>query len=208
MNVPIVDPRDPRGSALGPIRNGTGPGNFLAIPFGLDAATSFKAFNDQMAIKNRKPASILNIGKIQQVPTTDGGRIFLISGDVDTHDGQGPVLFISRVIMSTQMALGSWSMTIYQVNVPKQVYPQEANTIAHIYSSYNVNVGAMLGIIHEEMRQVEQITNNFIDWSNKLMKAAIDRRPVFPIFSVKIPYSATPRLAPTDEPPTIPPNGS
>ncbi len=171
MNVQIVDPRDPRSSALGPIRNGTGPGVFLAIPFGLDAATSFKAFNDQMAIKNRKPPNLLNIGKIQQVPTTDGGRIFLISGDVDTHDGQGPVLFISRVVMSAQMALGGWSMTIYQVNVPKQVYPQEANTIAHIYSSYNVNVGAMLGIIHEEMRQVEQITNNFIDWSNKLMES-------------------------------------
>jgi hypothetical protein len=172
LNVPIADPRDPRSSALGPMRNGTGPGNFLAIPFGLDAATSFKAFTDQLAIKNRKPPNALNIGKIQQVPTTDGGRIFLISGDVDTHDGQGPVLFISRVIMSAQMALGSWSMTIYQVDVPKQLYPQEANTIAHIYSSYNVNVGAMLGIIHEEMREVEQITNNFIDWSNKQMESS------------------------------------
>ena len=168
LNVPIVDPRDSRASALGPIRNGTGPGNFLAIPFGIDGATAFKEFSAQLAIKNRKPPNALNIGNVQQVPATGGGRIFLISGDVDTHDGQGPVTFICRIVMSTQMSLGTWSMTIYQVNIPKQFYAQEANTIAHIFPIYNVNVGAMLGIIKTEMDEVNRITENFIDWSNKL----------------------------------------
>jgi hypothetical protein len=168
LNVPIVDPRDPRSSALGSIRNGTGPGNFLAIPFGIDGATAFKEFSAQMAIKNRKPPNTLNIGTVQQVPTTGGGRIFFISGDVDTHDGQGPVTFICQVVMSAQMSLGSWSMTIYQVNIPKQLYPQEANTIAHIYPSYNVNEGLMLGIIKTEIDETNRITENFINWSNKL----------------------------------------
>ena len=168
LNVPIVDPRDPRSSALGPIRNGTGPGNFLAIPFGIDGATAFKEFSAQMAIKNRKPPNTLNIGTVQQVPTTGGGRIFFISGDVDTHEGQGPVTFISQVVMSAQMSLGSWSMTIYQVNIPKQLYPQEANTIAHIYPSYNVNEVQMLGIIKTEIDETNRITENFINWSNKL----------------------------------------
>ena len=172
LNVPIVDPRDPRSSALGPIRNGTGPGNFLAIPFGIDGAAAFKEFSAQLAIKNRKPPSTLNIGNVQQVPATGGGRIFLISGDVDTHDGQGPLTFISRVVMSTQLSLGSWSMTIYQVNIPKQLYAQEANTIARIYPSYNVNVGQMLGIIKTEMDEVNRITENFIDWSNKLNESS------------------------------------
>jgi hypothetical protein len=128
LNVPIVDPRDSRASALGPIRNGTGPGNFLAIPYGVDAATTFKSFTAQLAIKNRSQPNTMNIGKVQQIPTTGGGRIFLISGDVDTHDGQGPLTFIARVVMSAQMSMGTWSMTIYQVNIPMQLYPQEANT--------------------------------------------------------------------------------
>jgi hypothetical protein len=172
LAMSIVDPRDPRSSALGPIRNGTGPGNFLAIPFGIDGATAFKEFSAQMAIKNRKPSNTLNIGNIQQVPTTGGGRIFLISGDVDTHDGQGPVYFVARVVMSAQLALGGWEMTIYQVNIPKQLYPQEANTIAHIYPSYNVNVGVMLGIIKTEIDEVNRITENFINWSNKLTESS------------------------------------
>jgi hypothetical protein len=172
LAVSIVDPRDPRSSALGPMRNGTGPGNFLAIPFGIDGATAFKEFNAQMAIKNRKPSNTLNIGNIEQVPTTGGGRIFLISGDMDTHDGQGPVYFVARVVMSAQLALGGWEMTIYQVNIPKQLYPQEANTIAHIYPSYNVNVGVMLGIIKTEIDEVNRITENFINWSNKLTESS------------------------------------
>jgi len=171
MFVSIVDPRNPQSRALGPVSNGTGPGAFLAIPFGIDGAAAFKAATAQLAIKNRKHPADINIGKVQQVPTSGGGRIFLFSGDVDSHDGQGPVLFISRVVMSASMAVGTWSMTIYQVNVPKPLYPQEANTIAHIFSSYNVNVGAMMGIIHEEMREVQQITNDFIDWSNKLTES-------------------------------------
>ncbi len=168
MNVPIVDPRDPRSSALGPIRNGTGPGNFLAIPFGIDGATAFKEFNAQMAIKNRKPPNALNIGTVQQVPTSGGGRIFFFSGDTDTHDGQGPVTFIAQVVMTERMALGGWSMIIYQVNIPKQIYPQEANTIAHIFPSYNVNEAQMLGIIRTEIDETNRITENFINWSNKL----------------------------------------
>jgi hypothetical protein len=70
------------------------------------------------------------------------------------------------------MSLGTWSMTIYQVNIPKQFYAQEANTIAHIFPIYNVNVGAMLGIIKTEMDEVNRITENFIDWSNKLTESS------------------------------------
>lgn len=166
--VSIVDPRDARSSTLGPIRNGTGPGDFLAIPFNADAVAAFKSASAQLAMKAHRQPATLNIAKVQQVPTSGGGRIFLYSGEVDSHDGQGAVYFVSRVIMSAQMSLGSWAMTIYQVNIPKQLYAQEANTIAHIFQSYNVNEGAMLGIIHSEIVETQRITNDFIAWSDKL----------------------------------------
>jgi hypothetical protein len=172
LAVSIVDPRDPRSSTLGPIRNGTGPGAFLAIPFNADGATAFKSAAAQLAMKSHKQPASISIAKVQQVPASGGGRIFLYSGDVDSHDGQGPVYFVARVVMSAQMALGGWEMTIYQVNIPKQLYAQEANTIAHIFQSYNVNVGAMLGIIHQEMVEVQRITNDFIAWSNNLTESS------------------------------------
>jgi hypothetical protein len=172
LAVSIVDPRDSRASALGPIRNGTGPGAFLAIPFNADGATAFKSAAAQLAMKSHKQPATINVAKVQQVPTSGGGRIFLYSGDVDSHDGQGSVYFVARVVMSAPLALGGWEMTIYQVNIPKQLYAQEANTIAHIFQSYNVNVGAMLGIIHQEMAEVQRITNDFLVWSNDLTESS------------------------------------
>jgi hypothetical protein len=167
MVIPVVDPQNPQSHTLGPVNHGTGPGNFVAIPFGADASTAFKSASAQLAQKNRKEPTAINIGQIQQFPASGGGRIYMLAGEVDSHDGQGPVNMIAQLLMSSPQPVGTWQMTVYQVNIPKPLFAQEAATVAKIFPSYSVDSHQMIGIINREMEASARQTSDFINHVNK-----------------------------------------
>ncbi len=160
--IAVLDPTNPGSRALMGNSRGAAPGNFVAIPHSADPATAFKAAFTQLAQKARKPAPVIDIAKVQDIPMQGGANEFL-SGDIDFNDGKGKQFLLTQMISTQILAAGSWQMTLYVMYGPPQVMGQEASTIAEIYPNYSLNARAVNAIVSQENQQIIAITNSTLN---------------------------------------------
>jgi hypothetical protein len=168
MPVSVLDPNDPRTRTLMPNPRGPAPANFILIPFGTDPSVTLKSVSAQLAQKNRKQPPTTNIASVDNVPTSGPGKSYFYFGEIDMHDGQGPVYFVEQLFFSQPMALGGWQITVFQINIPKPIFAEEIATLARIFPSYGTNDAVILGEIKADMDLTQKITDNFMRWSNNL----------------------------------------
>lgn len=153
---------------------GAAPGNFVAIPWGTDPASAFRAALTQLSQKARKQAPDIDISKVQEIPL-QGGKDEFLYGDMDVHDGQGKQYLVAQMISAPPQVMGAWQITLFMMYGPPQVMGQEAGTIAAIFPNYSRNsrqVNAMANAqIQQSIAQTNQFVNTvgqYIDSSNRL----------------------------------------
>jgi len=158
--ISVLDPRNPQSRAL--MRPGApAPGAFLAIPYGTDPAVTYKMANAQIAEKMRKEPPAINVTAVKELPITGGGKSYLLGGDIDAHDGQGPMQMVVQMIISQPMALGGYQMTVFQVMIPQALAQEEKATVAAIFHSYQANGRVIQSEINSEMAQTKRMTDDF-----------------------------------------------
>lgn len=170
LSVSVIDPGKPQSRALGGGRGGGGPGTFLAIPFGSDAAQMYKSAVEQMVAKQRGRQPSINITSVRDLPNPGGGRNYFLEGEADSNDGKGPVAVLVKMGMGRPMSMGAYQLGISQVTVPKSLLAQERSTILAIFDSFGQNAGVMLSEIHGE----EQVTNQIFRNTMSSIATAID----------------------------------
>ena len=72
--IPVIDSTNPQSRSLMGNSRGPAPRNFVAIPYGTDPASAFKAVMTQMSLKLRKQGPDVEIAKVQDIPM-QGERI-------------------------------------------------------------------------------------------------------------------------------------
>ncbi len=143
-------------------RTGAAPGNFVAIPYGTDPASAYKAAMTQLSQKARKQVPDIDITKVQEIPL-QGGKNELLYGDMDVHDGQGKQYLLAQMISTTPQQMGAWQITLFLMYGPTQVMGQEAATISAIFPSYNRNSKLVSDISNAQIAQGIAQTNQFVN---------------------------------------------
>jgi len=146
-----------RGGGRGPA-----PGNFVAIPWGTDPASAFKAALTQLSQKSRHQAPDIDIAKVQELPLQGGKNEFLY-GDMDVHDGQGKQYLVAQMISAPPQVMGAWQITLFVVYGPQQVMGQEAATISAIFPNYSRNSRQVAAIANQQIQQGIAQTNQFVN---------------------------------------------
>jgi hypothetical protein len=169
MAQSVLDPNNPQSRTLGYRPGGMAPANFVAIPPGTPGDVAYKSMLAQLTAKQRKPAPVMTYTLVKQLPSGSGGGTswVLIANVTSTN-----VVAWTQIAMSAPMALGAWQMNVYTITVPQALANQEAATIGPMFQSYKQNNQAMMGSIHADMQTTNQIFNNFMYESKKMMDAS------------------------------------
>lgn len=141
---------------------GAAPGNFVAIRWGTDPASAFKAVMTQLAQKSRKQAPDVDIANVQEIPLQGGKNEFLY-GDMDMHDGQGKQYLVAQMISAPPQVMGAWQITLFVVYGPQQMMGQEAATISAIFPNYSRNSRQVAAIANQQIQQGIAQTNQFVN---------------------------------------------
>ena len=104
FTIVALDPTNPQSRALTGGRN-TAPGNMVLIPYNSDSRTVFKSAAEQLAQKARVQPATMDITKTQPMPI-QGGKNYLLFGEVDRHDGQGSQSMVAQIIMTAPQVMG------------------------------------------------------------------------------------------------------
>ena len=136
-------------------------GQFLAIPYGTDPATAYKAAMTQMGAKVGKQAPEITVTNVRDIPMQGGKNCFLY-GDLDAHDGQGKQFVVVQMISTTPQQGGAWQMTLFQISGPEQTMAEERATIGAIYSSYSRDSKRVSDMANAQIAQGIAQTNQFV----------------------------------------------
>lgn len=178
--IPVIDPTNPQSRSLMGNSRGPAPRNFVAIPYGTDAANAFKEAFSQLARKSGHQPPDIEISKVQDIPL-QGGKNYIFYGDMDFHDDKGKQYLVGQMINTMPLQMGTWQMTLFVLYGPEQVMGEEGNTIAAIFPSWsrdNKRVNAMANT--EMQRTIAQtvetghMVDNYIDDSNRSTAAMSD----------------------------------
>lgn len=150
---------------------GAAPGNFVAIPYGTDPASTLKAALSQLSQKARKQAPDIDISKVQEIPL-QGGKNEMLYGDIDVHDGQGKQYVVAQMISTTPQMMGAWQITLFMIYGPAQTMAQEGSTIAAIFPSYNRNSKVVNTMVNAQIQQGIQQTNQFVSTVGQYMDSS------------------------------------
>ena len=133
-------------------RSGTASGNFVAVPYNSDPATLFTQVNAQLAQKMRAQAPTITIANTQSLPL-QGGKSFMVYGQVDAHDGRGPQALVAQMIVMPPQAAGAYQMTVFEITAPPQVMVNDAATIAEIYPNYSRNAKYINAVANAQIQE-------------------------------------------------------
>jgi hypothetical protein len=149
--IPVIDPTNPQSRAL--MGRGTAaPGNFVAVPYNADPATLFTQAGAQIAQKMRAQAPTVTVQNTQNLPI-QGGKDFMIYGEVDSHDGNGAQAMVAQVVVSPPQVAGAYQMTVFEITAPPQVMVNESATISEIFPNYSKNAQYVNAVANAQIQQ-------------------------------------------------------
>jgi len=159
--IPAIDPTSPQAGVL--MVGGVAPANFIAVPYGADAATLFTQGSEQIAQKLRLPTPTITIQSTRNLPVKFGGKNFAVYGLVDAHDGRGAQAMLTQMIVTPLQALGAYQVTVFEITAPPQVMANDTATITAIYTNYNRNTQFVMAAVNDQTEQSEMHEQQFLD---------------------------------------------
>jgi hypothetical protein len=149
--IPALDPNDPRSRGL--MRPGTAA-SFVDIPYGTDAANTFKSAMTQFLQKHGKSPPTIEIVDSTQV----GPKESLVSAKVGAVDGQGPTMALVDISIGPSDSQASYLITLYIISFPQELAQQSQATVVAMLHSYKVNQDVALAQIHADSQKSQQAT--------------------------------------------------
>jgi hypothetical protein len=165
-----IDPNNPQGRALGRGPRGTAPTNFVFIPVGTPGDVAFRSTLAQLAQKRRMPAPNIDFTGVKEVPGGAGNRTWQLAGNLTTPTG--PAVTWVELFMSTQVMMGSFEMSIYEITVPQALASQEAASIGPMFSAYKPNNAQIMGQINTDTRIMNQTFANAMRNEQQMMDSS------------------------------------
>jgi len=124
---------------------------YFLSPYGGDLVSAYISVAQQGRQRKHLPLATYNVTSVRKLAPIPGEKdVVLVVGEVDQHDGKGPLVFSARLGELGQDMYGAWAMTVSGSAIPKELQSAEAPTMAAIVSSYRQN-GA---VIQEQTRVV------------------------------------------------------
>jgi hypothetical protein len=159
--ISAIDPSSPQAGVL--MAGGAAPGNFIAVPYGADAATLFTQGSEQIAQKLRLPPPTITIKSTRNLPVEFGGKNFSVYGLVDAHDGRGAQAMVTQMIVTPPQALGAYQVTVFEITAPPRVMANDTATITAIYTNYNRNTQFVMAAVNAQIEQSEMREQQILD---------------------------------------------
>ncbi len=149
--IPALDPNDPRSRGL--MRPGTAAA-FVDIPYGTDAAHTFKAAFTQFWQKHGKSPPTIEIVDSKAV----GPKEALVSARMGAVDGQGPTMALVDIGIGPSDNQASYLITLYIISFPQELAQQSQATVVAMLHSYKVNQDVALAQIHADSQKSQEAT--------------------------------------------------
>jgi hypothetical protein len=149
--IPALDPNDPRSRGL--MRPGTAA-SFVDIPYGTDAASTFKSAFTQFLQKHGKSPPTIEIVDSKEV----GPKEALVSARMGAVDGQGPTSALVDIGIGPSDNQASYLITLYIISFPQELAQQSQATVAAMLHSYKVNQDVALAQIQADAQKSQETT--------------------------------------------------
>ena len=149
--IPALDPNDPRSRGL--MRPGTAAG-FVDIPYGTDAASTFKSALTQFLQKHGKSPPTIEIVDSKEV----GPKEALVSARLGAIDGQGPTTALVDIGIGPSDNQASYLITLYIISFPQELAQQSQATVVAMLHSYKVNQDVALAQIQADAQKGQEAT--------------------------------------------------
>jgi hypothetical protein len=166
--ISALDPNDPRSRGL--MRPGTAAG-FVDIPYGTDAANTFKSALTQFLQKHGNPVPTIEIVDTSQV----GPHEALVSANVGAIDGHGPTVALVDIGIGQLSSLGNYLITLYIISFPQELAQQSQATVGAMLHSYKVNQEVALAQMQADAQKNQQFVDQTLTEMQR-RQAASDRQ--------------------------------
>jgi hypothetical protein len=153
--ISALDPNDPRSQNL---RRGVGAAGFVIIPYGTDAASTFKSAVTQLMQKQHKAVPSIEIVDSKQLSPQESSVVANVGG----IDGQSPTRALIDVGIAQKNTLGGYLITLYMISFPQQLAAQNQATVTAIFHSYKTNSAVQLAEIHADTQAVQALTQSTV----------------------------------------------
>jgi hypothetical protein len=149
--IAVLDPTDPRS-------RGSGGAGFIAIPYGTDAAATFKAAITQLSRKAGNPPPTIDILNSKRVSPQET----LLVADVDVPGGSGPLRSLIDIGIGPLNDLGGYTIVLYTISFPRQIAKQSEATVTAMFHSYKANQAVAVAQIQQDEQTSQRITDNAV----------------------------------------------
>jgi hypothetical protein len=149
--IPALDPNDPRSRGL--MRPGTAA-SFVDIPYGTEAASTFKLALTQFLQKHGKSPPTIEIVDSTEV----GPKEALVSARMGAVDGQGPTTALVDIGIGPSDNQASYLITLYIISFPQELAQQSQATVVAMLHSYKVNQDVALAQIQADAQKGQEAT--------------------------------------------------
>jgi hypothetical protein len=149
--ISALDPKDPRSRGL--MRPGTAA-SFVDIPYGTDAANTFKSAMTQFLQKRGKSVPTIDIVDSSAV----GPKESLVSAKLGAVDGHVPTMALVDIAIGPPNSQGGYLITLYIISFPQELAQQSQATVVAMLHSYKVNQDVTLAELKADSQKSQQFT--------------------------------------------------
>ncbi len=134
------------------------PSQFSVYPYGRDLVEAFVAYQKQAAERSNLPVPTLTVTSRTKTPpnqfTADGTTII---GELDMHDGKGPLTSLILIGAMNRVGPAQWGMTVTRVSAPKKMAAEEWSTLLAIANSVKQNGAVIQAETNVVIGQIHQV---------------------------------------------------
>ena len=131
---------------------------YLACPLTNDLVSAFRTVSQQISRQNHVPDPTLTVTSNTSLPPGPNGLSdSLVVGEMDLHDGKGPMTVSMRIGIIRPGALGMWSLCVNSVLVPTDLADEEWPTMTAIVGSWRQNGAQIQKNTDIEIGKIHQI---------------------------------------------------
>lgn len=161
----ILDPSTQQGQGLINYETQSGrrplPNQFSVYPFGRDLVDAFMAYQKQAAERSHVAVPSLTVtSKTKSPPNQYQADGVTVIGNLDMHDGKGPLTSLILIGAMKRVGPAQWAMTVTRVSAPKRLATQEWPTLLAIANSMRQNGAVIQAQTQQVINQIHQVGEN------------------------------------------------
>jgi hypothetical protein len=161
----MFDPSNPQGQGMIKYETQNGrrplPPQFSVYPFGQDLVAAFMAYQQQAAQRGNAPVPTFSVtSKTKTGPTQWAADGVTVLGELDMHDGKGPLRSLILISAMKRAGPAQWGMMVTRVSAPDKVATEEWPTLLAIANSENQNAAVIQAQTQQVIKQIHQVGEN------------------------------------------------